>query len=199
MAFPGIPAGETFEAAFPLRQAGTYWYHSHSGFQEQIGQTGPLVVHPAGGERHPAEREYVLVLNDWSFGEIGLATMFFPDKDVGQRLSPCNTRAPSQTAGACEPLSGQSACPEQTRQCSFRHRPCLIDIADSRVSANTDPGCDPRPATHNDDTEPPRRRLRFTSGASDHVMAFQLARRDYRPADFDRIRRAAVRVVADAT
>ncbi|WP_348761034.1 copper resistance system multicopper oxidase [uncultured Salinisphaera sp.] len=67
VAFPGIPPGESFEAAFPVRQAGTYWYHSHSGFQEQKGQTGPLVIHPAGGQREPADRDYVLVLNDWTF------------------------------------------------------------------------------------------------------------------------------------
>ena len=67
VAFPGIAPGETFEAAFPVRQAGTYWYHSHSGFQEQKGLTGPLVIHPAGGQREPADRDYVLVLNDWTF------------------------------------------------------------------------------------------------------------------------------------
>lgn len=67
VAFPGIKPGETFEANFPVRQAGTYWYHSHSGLQEQIGQTGPIVIHPAKPEPVKSDREYVVVLNDWTF------------------------------------------------------------------------------------------------------------------------------------
>lgn len=67
VSFPGIAAGQTFEAYFPVRQSGTYWYHSHSGFQEQIGQIGPIVIHPAVPEPHSADREYVLVLTDWTF------------------------------------------------------------------------------------------------------------------------------------
>ena len=65
--FPGIQPGETFEAHFPGRQYGTYWYHSHAGFQEQVGQLGPIVIHPAEPEANPADREYVLVLTDWTF------------------------------------------------------------------------------------------------------------------------------------
>ena len=65
--FPGIQPGETFEAHFPVRQYGTYWYHSHAGFQEQVGQLGPIVIHPAEPEANPADREYVLVLTDWTF------------------------------------------------------------------------------------------------------------------------------------
>ena len=67
VAFPGIKPGETFEANFPVRQAGTYWYHSHSGLQEQVGQTGPIVIHPAKPEPVKSDREYVVVLNDWTF------------------------------------------------------------------------------------------------------------------------------------
>ena len=67
VSFPGVAAGETFEAYFPVRQSGTYWYHSHAGFQEQIGQIGPIVVHPAGPEPNPADREFVIVLSDWTF------------------------------------------------------------------------------------------------------------------------------------
>lgn len=67
VSFPGIDAGQSFEAYFPVRQSGTYWYHSHSGFQEQIGQIGPIVIHPAAPEPQPADREYVLVLSDWTF------------------------------------------------------------------------------------------------------------------------------------
>lgn len=65
--FPGIDPGNTFEARFPVRQAGTYWYHSHSGLQEQIGQSGPIVIHPAEPDGIQADRDYVLMLNDWTF------------------------------------------------------------------------------------------------------------------------------------
>ncbi|MES1944501.1 CopA family copper-resistance protein [Salinisphaera sp. PC39] len=68
VAFPGIDPGDTFEAHFPVRQYGTYWYHSHTGVQEQLGQYGPLVIHPKSREDHiPADREYVVVLSDWTF------------------------------------------------------------------------------------------------------------------------------------
>ncbi len=65
--FPGIKAGETFTYRFPLKQAGTYWYHSHSGFQEQLGHYGPIIIDPADGYPQPFEREYVVVLADWTF------------------------------------------------------------------------------------------------------------------------------------
>jgi CopA family copper-resistance protein len=66
ISFEGIAPGETFVYQFPVRQSGTYWYHSHSGLQEQTGLYGPLVIEPAGPERHPAERDYVVMLNDWT-------------------------------------------------------------------------------------------------------------------------------------
>ncbi|BBD79196.1 multicopper oxidase [Aerosticca soli] len=66
ISFPGIAPGETFTYRFPVRQSGTYWYHSHSRFQEQTGLYGAIVVEPAGGERHRADRDYVVMLNDWS-------------------------------------------------------------------------------------------------------------------------------------
>ncbi len=67
VSFPGIRPGETFVYEFPIRQSGTYWYHSHSGLQEQSGHYGPLVIEPAGLERNPADREHVIVLSDYSF------------------------------------------------------------------------------------------------------------------------------------
>ena len=65
--FPGIAPGDTFEAAFGVRQYGTYWYHSHSGLQEQRGVYGPMVVHPAEPEPWRYDRDYVVVLSDWTF------------------------------------------------------------------------------------------------------------------------------------
>ena len=66
ISFPGIHPGETYEYRFPVRQSGTYWYHSHSRFQEQIGLYGPIVIEPQGGERHHSDREHVLLLSDWT-------------------------------------------------------------------------------------------------------------------------------------
>ena len=66
ISFPGIAPGETFVYRFPVRQSGTYWYHSHSHFQEQNGPYGPLVIEPAGPERNPSDRDYVVMLNDWT-------------------------------------------------------------------------------------------------------------------------------------
>ena len=66
LSFGGIAPGETFVYRFPVRQYGTYWYHSHSGFQEQTGVYGPIVVERRGGPRVAADREYVVMLSDWS-------------------------------------------------------------------------------------------------------------------------------------
>lgn len=67
--FPGIRPRETFEYRIPVRQSGTYWYHSHSGLQEQTGVYGPLVIDPLEPEPFEYEREYVVVLSDWTFGD----------------------------------------------------------------------------------------------------------------------------------
>jgi CopA family copper-resistance protein len=66
LSFAGIPPGETFTYRFPVTQSGTYWYHSHSRFQEQVGLYGPIVIEPRGSERHHADREHVLLLSDWT-------------------------------------------------------------------------------------------------------------------------------------
>lgn len=66
LSFDGIAPGETFTYSFPVKQSGTYWYHSHSGFQEQTGLYGAIVIAPRGGERHHTDREHVLLLSDWS-------------------------------------------------------------------------------------------------------------------------------------
>ena len=66
ISFPGIAPGETFVYRFPVRQSGTYWYHSHSLFQEQNGPFGPLVIEPAGPDRNQSDRDYVVMLNDWT-------------------------------------------------------------------------------------------------------------------------------------
>ena len=66
VSFPGIAPGETFVYDFPVRQSGTYWYHSHSGMQEAVGHYGPIVIDPAGSDPVQATREHVIILSDWS-------------------------------------------------------------------------------------------------------------------------------------
>jgi len=66
VSFAGIPPGESFVYRFRVNQSGTYWYHSHSRFQEQVGLYGPIVIVPRGGQRHAADREHVVLLSDWS-------------------------------------------------------------------------------------------------------------------------------------
>jgi len=66
ISFPGIRPGETFTYRFKVRQSGTYWYHSHSGMQEQTGMFGAIVVEPAGGESIRADREFILQFSDWT-------------------------------------------------------------------------------------------------------------------------------------
>ena len=66
ISFPGIMPGETFTYRFPVRQAGTYWYHSHSGMQEAMGLYGPIIIDPAGPDPVAYDREHVILLTDWS-------------------------------------------------------------------------------------------------------------------------------------
>lgn len=65
--FPGIKPGQTFVYEFPIIQSGTYWYHSHSGLQEQEGHYGPIVIDPEGVDPIAYDREHVVVLSDYSF------------------------------------------------------------------------------------------------------------------------------------
>ncbi|MBO9453432.1 multicopper oxidase domain-containing protein [Tropicibacter sp. R16_0] len=64
ISFAGIKPGETFTYQFPIEQAGTYWFHSHSGFQEPDGAYGAIVIEPKGGEKIRADRDYVVQLTD---------------------------------------------------------------------------------------------------------------------------------------
>lgn len=67
VSFDGIKPGETFEYRYTLNQNGTYWYHSHSKLQEQLGHYGPLIVDPADADPVEYDREYPVVLSDWTF------------------------------------------------------------------------------------------------------------------------------------
>lgn len=64
ISFPGIKPGETFSYQFPVVQNGTYWYHSHSGFQEPDGAYGAIVIESAAREPYRYDRDYVVQLTD---------------------------------------------------------------------------------------------------------------------------------------
>lgn len=66
ISFDGIKPGETFTYTFPIVQSGTYWYHSHSGFQEQEGVFGAIIIEPKIKDPYEYDREYVISLSDWS-------------------------------------------------------------------------------------------------------------------------------------
>ena len=67
VSFPGIKPSQTFDYEFEVKQSGTYWYHSHSGMQEAMGQYGAIVIDPAGPDPVAYDREHIIVLSDWSF------------------------------------------------------------------------------------------------------------------------------------
>ncbi len=67
VSFAGIKPASTFTYRYPVHQSGTYWYHSHSGLQEQSGVYGPLIIDPIEPEPFRYERDYVVVLSDWTF------------------------------------------------------------------------------------------------------------------------------------
>ena len=67
VSFPGIKPGETYNYEFEVKQSGTYWYHSHSGGQEAMGQYGAIVIDPIAPDPVAYDREHVIVLSDWSF------------------------------------------------------------------------------------------------------------------------------------
>src|SRR5690606_7936772 len=66
LSFDGIGRGEAYDYRFEVRQGGTYWYHSHSAFQEQAGLYGALVIDPAAPEPFAFDREHVVLLTDWT-------------------------------------------------------------------------------------------------------------------------------------
>ena len=65
--FAGIPPRSKFTYKFPVVQYGTYWYHSHTGLQEQLGYYGPLIIDPKEAEPFQYDRDYVVQLSDWTF------------------------------------------------------------------------------------------------------------------------------------
>ena len=66
LSFAGIKPGDTYEYQFDVNQSGTYWYHSHSGFQEQTGVYGAIVINPKKPDPVAYDRDHVVVLSDWT-------------------------------------------------------------------------------------------------------------------------------------
>lgn len=66
LSFPPIAPGTTFTYEFPIRQSGTYWYHSHTSLQEQRGVYGSIVITPREGEADHSDRDHVVLLSDWT-------------------------------------------------------------------------------------------------------------------------------------
>lgn len=66
ISYKGIAPGETFTYRFKVQQSGTYWYHSHTGFQEMTGMYGSIVIVPKTGEKISTDRDMVVQLSDWT-------------------------------------------------------------------------------------------------------------------------------------
>lgn len=66
ISFDGIGAGQEFTYTFKVQQSGTYWYHSHSGFQEQTGMYGAIIIDPADESDYKVDKDYIIQLSDWT-------------------------------------------------------------------------------------------------------------------------------------
>lgn len=67
VSYGGIQPGTTFTYRFPIKQSGTYWYHSHSGGQELQGMYAPMILDPLEPEPFHYDRDYVVMLSEWTF------------------------------------------------------------------------------------------------------------------------------------
>ena len=66
ISFDGIGAGQEFTYTFKVQQSGTYWYHSHSGFQEQTGMYGAIIIDPIDEPDFKVDKDYIIQLSDWT-------------------------------------------------------------------------------------------------------------------------------------
>jgi CopA family copper-resistance protein len=127
VSFPGIKPHTTFDYEFQLKQAGTYWYHSHSGLQEQLGHYGPMIIDPAGADPVVYDREHVIVLSDWSF--LHPHTIFTRLKQEGGFFNRQKLTLADRLSGRADPLT-----PEE-RDMFARMRMDPTDIADVTEAA----------------------------------------------------------------
>jgi CopA family copper-resistance protein len=107
ISFPGIRAGTSFTYEFPIKQYGTYWYHSHSGLQEQLGHYGPIIIDPAGPDPVAYDREHVIVLSDWTFMHPHI--LFTRLKQEGGFFNRSRRTLADKMSGKPDPLSPEDA------------------------------------------------------------------------------------------
>jgi CopA family copper-resistance protein len=129
VSFPGIKARSTFTYEFPLKQSGTYWYHSHSGLQEQLGHYGPMIIDPAGADPVAYDREHVIVLSDWSF--LHPHTIFSRLKQEGGFFNRQKSTLLGRSSAREEPMS------QEDRNMFARMRMDPTDISDVTEAAYT--------------------------------------------------------------
>jgi len=128
VSFPGIKARSTFVYEFPILQSGTYWYHSHSGLQEQIGHYGPLIFDPAGPDPVQYDREHILVLSDWSF---------LHPHEIFTRLKQESGFFNRQKLTLMDRLSGRNPLSQEERDMFARMRMDPTDVGDVTAAAYT--------------------------------------------------------------
>ena len=106
MSFNGIKPGETFVYEFDVQQNGTYWYHSHSGFQEQTGLMGAIVIDPKDPDPVAYDRDMVVLLSDWTdtapekvYGTLKKMSHYynFRERTVGDLVRDLKTKGLSAT------------------------------------------------------------------------------------------------------
>ena len=128
VSFPGIKARSTFVYEFPILQSGTYWYHSHSGLQEQIGHYGPLIFDPAEPDPVQYDREHILVLSDWSF---------LHPHEIFSRLKQESGFFNRQRLTLMDRLSGRNPLTPEERDMFARMRMDPTDVGDVTAAAYT--------------------------------------------------------------
>lgn len=126
VSFPGIRPHSTFVYEFPLKQAGTYWYHSHSGLQEQLGHYGPMIIDPAGPDPVAYDREHVILLSDWTF--MHPHTIFTRLKQEGHFFN-------RQKLTLIDRLTGRNRLTAEERDMFNRSRMDPTDISDVTAAA----------------------------------------------------------------
>ena len=85
VSFAGIEPGATFTYTYPVRQSGTYWYHSHSGLQEQSGVYGPMIIDPLSRSR------FATSVNMWSCSRIGASNLPRPCSRISKNKGAITT------------------------------------------------------------------------------------------------------------
>lgn len=130
VSFPGIRPRSTFTYEFKVKQNGAYWYHSHSGLQEQQGHYGPIVIDPLGTDPVAHDREHVIVLSDWTF--LNPHSLIMKLKQQGGYFN-----RQKQTLLGRTPADGENGMTAKERRMWAQMRMDPTDIADVTASTYT--------------------------------------------------------------